>query len=462
MSGGGRGAQGRMGAFIMRKDWGVWVRVACLGCLGVSLAQDMPSEARRRSGGSGGPNGARGGAPRADAATRESMALAAETEALAASQVVMPEQVDYSRLLEQFLKPSDAQPEMYFYRCKYVAAETMRRLLENFLTPQGTVGRSDEDDMVVVSDTPERLVQLRQIMTEADQPVPQVLVEARIVELEVSNDLTRDIHMGMAKTGASDSVRRIFQELLVSGSGEKAGTEDLTRVASVGKGSDGRLWAFGGTDQVKIWAMINYLEEQGHARILSSPNLVIRRGADGNIMTGEKVPILSRTITGSSESISTRFENVGVKLIVRPLMISGNRIQVKVNPEVSSSSRTVNAGGFETPVIVVRSASTQLEANDGELITIGGLMRQEQRVKHRRVPYLADIPYLGLLFQYKQTKAFTSQIVIFMTMRLVEPGGYEAMAEKQSGRMPEVIRQKVQQIEDEVFGENEAIWKESP
>ena len=119
---------------------------------------------------------------------------------------------------------------------------------------------------------------------------------------------------------------------------------------------------------------INYLEQKGRARILSSPNLVIRRGADGNIMNGEKIPVLERTITGSSESISTRFENVGVKLIVRPIMISGKRIHVKVNPEVSSAPRTVQTGGFETPIIVVRSASTQLEANDGELITIGGLM----------------------------------------------------------------------------------------
>jgi type II secretory pathway component GspD/PulD (secretin) len=204
--------------------------------------------------------------------------------------------------------------------------------------------------------------------------------------------------------------------------------------------------------------MINFLEERGRARILSSPNLVIRRGADGNIMTGEKVPVLSRTITGSSESISTRFENVGVKLIVRPLMISGNRIHVKVNPEVSSSSRTVDTGGFETPVIVVRSASTELEANDGELITIGGLMRQEQRETEKRIPYLADIPYLGLLFQYKKTKAFTSQIVIFMTMRLVEPGAFDQVSGAQATGVTEELRAHVQAIEDEITRDNQAIW----
>ena len=415
--------------------------------------------------------GRRGGArtPRdAGAGDRVSAPLAAEASVgqreeeaslLSARSQPTAESADYTRLLEQFLKSDEEQLEVVFYRCKFVGAETMRRLLENFLTPAGTVGRSDEDDVVVVSDVPSRLPQLKQILEQADHPVAQVLVEARIVELEISDDLVRDIHMGVAKMGEPDSVRKIFQELLIPNSAG-AGVEDLTRTFSAGKGSDGRLWSFAGFDQVKIWAMINFLQERGRARILSSPNLVIRRGADGNIMTGEKVPVLSRTITGSSESISTRFENVGVKLIVRPLMISGTRIHVKVNPEVSSSSRTVDTGGFETPVIVVRSASTELEANDGELITIGGLMRQEQRETEKRIPYLADIPYLGVLFQYKKTKAFTSQIVIFMTMRLVEPGAFDRLGDTQAAGVTEDLRARIQAIEEEVARDNQAIWDE--
>ncbi|NLF98683.1 MAG: type II and III secretion system protein [Lentisphaerae bacterium] len=422
-------------------------------------AQQGPREGRR-----GGARTTRD----AGAGDRVSAPLAAEASVgqreeeaslLSARSQPTAESADYTRLLEQFLKSDEEQLEVVFYRCKFVGAETMRRLLENFLTPAGTVGRSDEDDVVVVSDVPSRLPQLKQILEQADHPVAQVLVEARIVELEISDDLVRDIHMGVAKMGESDSVRKIFQELLIPNSAG-AGVEDLTRTFSAGKGSDGRLWSFAGFDQVKIWAMINFLQERGRARILSSPNLVIRRGADGNIMTGEKVPVLSRTITGSSESISTRFENVGVKLIVRPLMISGTRIHVKVNPEVSSSSRTVDTGGFETPVIVVRSASTELEANDGELITIGGLMRQEQRETEKRIPYLADIPYLGVLFQYKKTKAFTSQIVIFMTMRLVEPGAFDRLGDTQAAGVTEDLRARIQAIEEEVARDNQAIWDE--
>lgn len=430
----------------------MFVGLACVACAGFAFSQERSPEGRRgrpsrELSGSEAPQGE----ARADAEQLPPPASVPEADA-----------ADYTRLLEQFLKVDDGNEEIYFYRCKHVSAETMRRLLENFLTPSGQVACSDEDDVVVVSDSSARLPQLKLILEQADQPVAQVLVEARIVELEISDNLTRDIHMGFAKTDASDTVRKIFQDLLLSDTADSVGTEDLTHTVSAGKGSDGHLWTFVGLDQVKIWAMINFLQEKGHARILSSPNLVIRRGASGNIMTGEKVPVLSRTITGSSESISTRFENVGVKLIVTPVMIAGKLIRVKVNPEVSSSSRTVDTGGFETPVIVVRSASTELEANDDELITIGGLMRQEQRVTERRVPYLADIPLLGVLFQYKQTKTFTSQIVIFMTMRLVSPGSYGTVAESQATGVSEDLRKRVQAIEDEVSRDNQSLWKEQP
>ncbi len=435
----------------MRHYRGVMGWAACAGCLWFACAQEAPRGPQR--GGNGRPQRANNGA------LREAGATSGAPDSAAPDPGEVTESVDYTRMLEQFLKADDEQLEMVFYRCKYVAAETMRRLLENFLTPAGTVGRSDEDDVVVVSDVAARLPQLKQILEQADMPVAQVLVEARIVELEISDDLTRDINMGVAKTGASDSVRKIFQELLIPNSGGNAGVEDLDRTFSSGKGADGHLWAYGSLDQVKVWAMLTYLEEKGHARILSSPNLVIRRGSDGDIMTGEKIPVLERTITGSSESISTRFENVGVKLIVRPIMIAGKRIHVKVNPEVSSAPRSVDTGGFQTPIIVVRSASTELEANDGELITIGGLMRQEQRSVERRVPYLADIPYLGVLFQYRYTKAFTSQIVIFMTMRLVEPGAYPALTGEQTGAESAEFQKRVEDIESEVSRNNQAIWE---
>ena len=207
----------------------------CAVLVGAAYAQQGPREGRRV--GTRAPREA-GMGDRAPAALTGDMPVEAHAGDAptppSAERAAAVETTDYTRLLEQFLQRDDERLEVVFYRCKYVSAETMRRLLENFLTPAGTVGRSDEDDVVVVSDVPSRLPQLKQILEQADHPVGQVLVEARIVELEISDDLVRDIHMGIAKMGESDSVRKIFQELLIPNSAG-TGVEDLQHSFSAGK-----------------------------------------------------------------------------------------------------------------------------------------------------------------------------------------------------------------------------------
>ena len=84
---------------------------------------------------------------------------------------------NYAQLLEKFVSESSEELIVHTVRCQHVSAETLRRLVENFLSPGGTVACSDEDDILVVSDTPTRMEQIKGIIADADLPVPQVLVE---------------------------------------------------------------------------------------------------------------------------------------------------------------------------------------------------------------------------------------------------------------------------------------------
>ncbi|MCL1857420.1 MAG: type II and III secretion system protein, partial [Kiritimatiellaeota bacterium] len=286
-----------------------------------------------------------------------------------------PQKDDSLTLLERFVAEKEQQPILYTVRCKHISAETLRRLIENFLTPVGTVACSEEDDLLSVSDTAERIAQIKGLIAEADKPVPQVLVEARIVEFELNDSLTKEMDLGFASMGDSDSLRKVLSSLIFPTRMET--DSNVGRAGAGGGGSMGRLWTFAGSDSFKIWGLLNYLETKNCARLLSSPNIVIRRGADGNIATGEKVPISTETITGNSISTSTRYENVGVKLIVRPIMIAEDRIRLRINPEFSNITR-YEASGARAPYIALRSVTTELEAKSGEMIVIGGLLRKEE------------------------------------------------------------------------------------
>jgi len=362
----------------------------------------------------------------------------------------------YTQLLERFVSESSEELIIHTVRCQYVSAETLRRLVENFLSPGGTVACSDEDDILVVSDTPTRMEQIKQIIEEADSPVPQVLVEARIVEFELSDDFTKEVELGFANVGDSDSVRRMFTSLILPSGAVAEGTVKDLDLAG-GGGSSGRIWAFGGNDSFKMWALVRYLQTKNYARLLSSPNIVIRRGADGNIVTGERVPIETETTTGSSISKSTKFENVGVKLIVRPVMVSGDRVRLRINPEFSSISRyDVDS---KAPYIALRSASTELEARSGDMIVLGGLLRKEERVTDTRVPYLSNIPLVGWFFRGKTTRSVTSQLVIFMTPYLITPDNLEVREATQTGQVPDELRSKIYEIERQVNDPDAQPWQ---
>ena len=360
---------------------------------------------------------------------------------------VLETRANYVALLEKFVSDSSEELILHTVRCKNVNAETLRRLVENFLSPGGTVACSDEDDILVVHDTPTRMEQIKRIIEDADQPVPQVLVEARIVEFELSDDFTKEVDLGFANIGDSDSLRRMFSSLILPyGSGAESSVQKMN--AAAGGGSSGRIWAFGGNDSVKMWALVRYLQTKNYARLLSSPNIVIRRGSDGNINTGEKVPIPTETTTGSSIQQSVKYENVGVKLVVRPLMVSGDRIRLRINPEFSSISRyDVDS---KAPVIALRSASTELEARSGDMIVLGGLLRKEERVMETGVPYLRNIPLLGWFFRGKSTRSITSQLVIFMTPHLITPENAAERDAAQSGIITEDFREKISDIEKQV------------
>jgi len=354
---------------------------------------------------------------------------------------------DYTQLLEKFVSESTEELIIHTVRCQHVNAETLRRLVENFLSPGGTVACSDEDDLLVVSDTESRMEQIKRIIEDADKPVPQVLVEARIVEFEISDDFTKEVELGFAQVGDSDSLRRMFTSLILPyGGAAEATVKDLDLAA--GGGSSGRIWAFGGNDSFKMWSLVRYLQTKNYARLLSSPNIVIRRGADGNIITGERVPIPTETTTGSSISKTVKYENIGVKLIVRPLMVADDRIRLRINPEFSSISRTdVDS---KAPYFALRSASTELEAKSGEMIVLGGLLRKEERIMDTRVPYLSSIPLLGWFFTGKTTRTVTSQLVIFMTPYLITPDNAAEREATQTGKIPDDLRNKIQTIEQQV------------
>ncbi|MDT8390253.1 MAG: type II and III secretion system protein [Lentisphaeria bacterium] len=364
---------------------------------------------------------------------------------------------DYFKIAASFAAEADEEKDMIFHACQHVQGETLVQLLENFLTPAGTVAVSEEADLVVISDVKENLELLKRIAAEMDKPVKQVLVEARIVEFGIDTNFRKEVNLEFQKfanvveipnlpTDYMDYVSKL-SDAFVDPGGNMLNTRGVLSYMGWEPERETLLSAF-----------VQYLETKGKAKILTAPNLILRRGVEGNIITGEEVPILTQTTTGNSISTSTTFKSVGIKLRVKPVMIQGDRIRLDVSPEVSNVSRTDEATG--APIIAVRNAKTELELRDGQLVSIGGLLRNEELERERRVPVLSAIPLLGHLFRGTSQQTVQSQLVIFIRVTILADN-IDQLPALRALELPESTTRELREAEMSLKGDDaESLGKD--
>jgi type II secretory pathway component GspD/PulD (secretin) len=326
----------------------------------------------------------------------------------------------YQQMMDQLLADKQTSTDIFYYRCKNVDAQNLKDLLDTF---SFNVAVSVEAQMVIVEDTPEQLEKIRRICESVDQRIPQILVEAQIVEISLTDNFEKEIDWEWAAGKDSQFLQSLMTGLRASGA-TPAGPD----VHDFGMAETFRphYRRYDDGSVSSLTSFFRMLEVRGKAKILSSPNLVLRRGVQGLIYTGEDVPILSSSTTSGSVQITTTFKPVGIRLEVEPLSIRDGAIRLKISPSVSSVTRYIVSGtganAVSNPIIAVRQAETELEVKDGELISIGGLLRDDEITETRGVPVLRSIPGVGALFRGSNKKTTKSQLIIFLHIRVLEDG----------------------------------------
>lgn len=168
-------------------------------------------------------------------------------------------------------------------------------------------------------------------------------------------------------------------------------------------------------------ATVNALLEEGQGRILSQPKLVVLSGEEASFLVGGEIPIRTTTSTGDSTQQNVEFKEYGVGMTITPT-IRKDKIDVVMNLEISDIDAS-NAVG-EDVAFVTRSASTQLFLDDGQTIVLAGLIQQRQAETVKKVPYLGNIPVLGLIFRSRSTPTpdQDTELVISITPHRIDTG----------------------------------------
>ena len=342
-------------------------------------------------------------------------------------------------LLESLSDDSDENKEIFFYETKHIRAENLSKLVEGFLTPRGTVGASKESDIIVIEDVPENMERLKILAKRVDQYVPKIVVETRIVEFTLDDDFQKSVNVGFKRIQDSGLVKEISSVLGTPGGSFNPLQGQTVHITPYERSNGDELNVF-----------LRYMQEKGKADILNATNLTVMRGDSASIITGEEVPISSSTTVGGAITTSTTFKDVGTKLRVKPIMIVDDTIRLEINPEVSTVTGFTN----DQPIIAIRNAKTTFDVKDGQMLSIGGLMRKEKREVDRRVPYLSSIPLLGWFFRSKRIEGVHTQVVIFLNVRILKNHKDSVI---QPSVMPDKVQQEIDKMEKNLPKKKESL-----
>ncbi len=402
---------------------------------------------------------------------------------------------------EAEMKLSEIQPVVTeVFTLKYLDAEDVKDTLQPQLSSRGTITvlkmtaesgwqfssgargenlvKSTKEDKpksarsktLIVSEIPAYLEKIKKVIKELDVLPQQILIEARI--MEVSEDALRDIGFdwGTGSTGAESSSitsvsagknksgnavfsiggHSLGSEVEPSGFSPKAGT-DFSGVEPYNAGLELLFKKLSGT---QFEVILHALEEDARANTLSAPRIMTLNNQEATIMIGTKYPILKKEYTVTSSGASTvsgenldYYQDIGIQLNVVPQISDDKYINMVVHPSVTSYTSTIGTNSY--PVIETREAETRILIKDNQTVVIGGLLKDVKKKTVTGIPFLKDIPLLGVLFSRDTNDTEKIDLLIFITARIIRPGeGYLRMSEEfgKSHQIElEIIRDRLQQ-----------------
>ena len=325
-------------------------------------------------------------------------------------------------------------------------AEVLTRVMQNIsrLEDGGTNKRSNNSNstieadegtnsLIITADTDE-MAALEAVIARLDIRRAQVLIEAIIVEMEITEGRELGLQWLFSNDGgfygsnistssAQQARNRAIASAIVPDDGsENIGTREVAgSLAQI----PGTTLGWGVVDKdLTMTVILNALETQGNANILSTPSLLTLDNEEAFITVGQQVPFVtgSYTNTGVGNGAQNPFQtiqrqSVGITLKVTPQVNEGDSVVLDITQEVSSISAQILAAS--DVITNERKIETKVLANDSDIVVLGGLVKDDVQDSTQGVPLLSDIPLLGRLFRNDVVTVTKSNLLVFIRPTII-------------------------------------------
>jgi type IV pilus assembly protein PilQ len=332
-----------------------------------------------------------------------------------------------------------------FLQVNYAKAADLADLIRagegnnSLLSERGSVAIDDRTNTLLVQDTADRLQDVRRLVRTLDIPIRQVLIESRIVV--VSDDFSRDL--GVRFGGTAYRQNSTDGATVISGSG--TGTDTMINSVIDNLGDNGTIFPIQLPDlnnrynvnvpiqnpagrfsiavletEYLVDLELTALQAEGRGEIVSTPRVITANQKEARIEQGVEIPYQE---SASSGATTTQFKKAVLSLTVTPQITPDNHVimDLRVSKDNVGDLVASATGGF-VPSIDTRAVETQVLVNDGQTVVLGGIYETERRDTVNKVPWLGDIPGLGVLFRSTQNVSNKAELLIFVTPRILTEG----------------------------------------
>ena len=318
----------------------------------------------------------------------------------------------------------------------YADGTQMLPRIHEVMSPRGHVSVDTRTNQLILTDVSANIALAEDLVGHLDTQTPQVLIESRIVE--ATTNFTRDIGIqwggnsinsaatgnptGIAfpstvgVAGGATDAQTVTQGLQLAQSGAASPNYVVNMPAAVGTGSGGALGVTLGSlnGAVNINLRLSSLENTGNVRIVSAPKVMTLDNIEASISQGTSIPISVVSAAGAN----TVFVDAQLNLTVKPHVT--NEGSVLMNVHITRNEPDfVNVGARGDPTILKREARTQMLVRDGDTAVIGGIYTRNTGLSYTKVPWFADIPVIGWLFKNRRENDDRTELLIFITPRIV-------------------------------------------
>jgi len=263
--------------------------------------------------------------------------------------------------------------------------------------------------ILIVTERPEKIKEIDIVIDELDRPPIQIRIESKLVEMSPSiND----------KLGI-DWDKTLSAQIFGS---QQVGDEYIDYSAINLNPAEHGKWQMASLSSGQYQVVLDFLRQKTDSKLVSNPSLTTMDNEEASISVGTTVPIpqIQRGLGGSGDMVTFDYKEVNIQLNVTPHVGRDGNITMYVNPVIEEITEWTEYMGQRAPITAKRSVNSIVTVRGGETVVIGGLIKNKRIMTTKKVWLLGSIPLIGKFFEHRQTEEVQTNLMIFITPKVVE------------------------------------------